>query len=380
MLCQYYGEMASIMASAQDKIRRARAARGLSQNELAVRAGISRQALGAIEAGQYQPGVSVALALARELGETVEALFGAQSPEQIDAALPRETSVAGGTRVALARVGGKVVAVPTAPVRHHLTAADGIVSRVSGRHASVASYVSAAEIDATLLVAGCDPAVALLADWVARRHAPVRIVALARGSIGALEALLGGRAHVAGVHLRDTRSGEYNTGPVRRALGNRRTTIVRFASWELGLATAPGNPLGIRGFADLARPRLRIVNRERGAGARIALDDALAALKLKPAAIAGYEREAGGHLEVALAIAAGQGDVGVTLRVAGEAYGLGFVPIREERYDLAVPAGEMSSAPVRAMLEAVNSSRFASEVAGLCGYDTREMGAVAARL
>jgi len=229
-------------------------------------------------------------------------------------------------------------------------------------------------------VAGCDPAVALLADWVARRHAPVRIVALASGSVGALEALLGGRAHVAGVHLRDTRSGEYNTGPVRRALKNRRTTIVRFASWELGLATAAGNPLGIRGFADLARPRLRIVNRERGAGARIALDAALGALGLKPAALAGYDREVGGHLEVALAIAAGQGDVGVTLRVAAEAYGLGFVPIREEHYDLAVPEREMQSAAVRAMLEALNSSRFASEVAGLCGYDTSEMGAVAARL
>ncbi|MGH7778628.1 MAG: substrate-binding domain-containing protein [Candidatus Binataceae bacterium] len=368
------------MAELQKHLRRARIARGLSQNELARRARISRQALGAIESGKYQPGVSVAIALARELGETVEALFGAQSQAEVRATAPRDARIANGTRVALARVGNRVVAIPTAPVRHHLIAADGIVSQVAGRRVSVAAYVSQAEIEATLIVAGCDPAVALLADWVARRHAPFRIIALARGSMGALDALLAARAHVAGVHLRDTKSGEYNLGPVSRALKNRHTAIVRFASWELGLATAPRNPLGIRGFEDLARPRIRLVNREAGAGARIALDDALAALKLKPAAIAGYNREACGHLEVALAIASGQGDVGVTLRVAAEAYGLGFVSIREEHYDLAVPEAGMSSAPVRAMLEAMNSSRFANEVAGLCGYDTREMGAVAARL
>ncbi|MGC1678040.1 MAG: substrate-binding domain-containing protein [Candidatus Binataceae bacterium] len=368
------------MAQLRDQLRLARAAHGLSQNELARRAGISRQALGAIEAGQYQPGVSVALALARELGATVEALFGADSPNQVAAAVPVSVKLAAGSHVALARVGGRVVAIPAAAVQHNLTAADGIVSAVAARSASIAAYVSADEIDATLIVAGCDPAVSLLADWVARRHPPIRIVALARGSMGALEALLGGRAHVAGVHLRDTKSGEYNLGPVRRALKNRHTAIIRFASWELGLATAPGNPLGIGGFEDLRRPRLRLINRERGAGARIALDDAIAALKLKPSAIAGYNREVGGHLEVALAIAARQGDLGVTIRVAAQAYGLGFVPIREERYDLAVPAGEMSSAPVRAMLEAINSSRFATEVAGLCGYDTHEMGALAANL
>ncbi|MHB8383531.1 MAG: substrate-binding domain-containing protein [Candidatus Binataceae bacterium] len=368
------------MAQFHELLRSARAARGLSQNELARRAGISRQALGAIEAGNYQPGVGVAIALARELGTTVEALFGAESAGEIAAAVPASTKLGAGARVALARVGGRVVAVPTPAVRHHLMVADGIVRAMAGRKASVAAYVSAAEIDATLIVAGCDPAVSLLADWVARRHAPARIVALARGSMGALDALLGGRAHVAGVHLRDTKGGEYNLGPVRRALKHRPTAIIHFASWELGLATASGNPLGIRGFEDLERPRLKIVNRERGAGARITLDDAIAALKLKPASIAGYDREVGGHLEVALAIAAGQGDLGVTIRVAADAYGLGFVPIREERYDLAVPAAEMSSIPVRAMLEAMNSSRFASEVADLCGYDTHEMGAVAARL
>ncbi len=128
VLCQYYGEKARIMASSHEQIRRARAAHGFSQNELARRAGISRQALGAIEAGQYQPGVSVAIALARELGATVEALFGAESPDDIAVAVPASVKLAAGAHVALARVGGRVVAVPAAAVQHHLMAADGIVS------------------------------------------------------------------------------------------------------------------------------------------------------------------------------------------------------------------------------------------------------------
>lgn len=378
-LCHNNSRMTNMLASTDGRLKRARAARALSQNELARRAGISRQALGAIESGQYQPGVGVALALARVLGESVEALFGADSSEAISATVPSALRVNSGARVALARVGKRVVAIPTAAAEHHLCAAAGIVTRVARRRASVAAYVSAAEIDATLIVAGCDPAVALIADWVARHHAPARIVALTRGSMGALEALSEGQAHVAGVHLRDTHGGDYNLGAVRRVLKNRHVTIVRFARWELGIATAAGNPLQIREFQDFKRTGLRLINRERGSGARIALDDALDALDIKPSEVSGYAHEARGHLEVAQAIAAGQGDVGVTIRVAADAYGLWFVPIREERYDFAVPVGEMSSAPMRAMLEALNSSRFASEVAGLCGYDTREMGAIAAR-
>ena len=97
---------------------------------------------------------------------------------------------------------------------------------------------------------GMRPGRAILVDWLARRRSPVHAVALPCSSREALRALVEGRAHVAGVHLRDQKSGEYNLAPIRRALGNRRSIVVNFARWELGLATAPGNPLAIRGFAD----------------------------------------------------------------------------------------------------------------------------------
>jgi putative molybdopterin biosynthesis protein len=225
-------------------------------------------------------------------------------------------------------------------------------------------------------MAGCDPAAALLIGWLARRRSPVHAVTLPCSSREALRALLDGRAHVAGVHLRDQKSGEYNRAPISRALGRRRATVVNFARWELGLATASGNPLAIRGFADLERPGVRIVNREDGSGARSALDQALGELGLQSEGIAGYRFEVGGHLEVAAAIAAGLADAGVTIRLGADAYGLQFLPYRDERYDLVIMDEESESPPIRAMLDALNSRRFAREISQLCAYDTEQMGQV----
>ncbi|MGA7873077.1 MAG: substrate-binding domain-containing protein, partial [Candidatus Binatus sp.] len=203
---------------------------------------------------------------------------------------------------------------------------------------------------------------------------PVHAVALPCSSREALRALVDGRAHVAGVHLRDQKSGEYNLAPIRRALGHRRSMVVNFARWELGLATAPGNPLAIRGFADLERPGLRIVNREDGSGARSVLDQALSELGIPSERVAGYQFEVGGHLEVAAAIAAGLADVGVTIRLGADTFGLHFLPHRDERYDLVIIEQDAESMPIKAMLDALNSRRFAREVSQLCGYDTGQMG------
>ncbi len=367
-----------------EALRRARIARGISQVELARRAGISRQALGAIESGAYQPGVTVALSLAHHLGESVERLFGGGGGmERLSAAWSEseEPSRASGSRlpVALGRVGGRLVAIAQPVAGLRLAPAGGMLEHAVRGRAEVMALRSREEIDSTLLIAGCDPAVTLLADWLARRRSAVSAVALRCSSREALAALLEGRVHVAGLHLRDPQTGEYNLRPARLALGRRRALLVNFARWELGLATAPGNRLQMRGWADLAQPGIEIVNRERGSGARAALDEALAALRLGASRIGGYKREVGGHLEVAAAIAAGQADAGVTIRVAAEAYGLGFVALREEGYDLVIPERETDAAPVKAMIEALNSSRFGNELAELCAYDTSRMGNVVAR-
>jgi DNA-binding XRE family transcriptional regulator len=183
------------MAEPYDVIRRLRRDREISQAELARRTGISRQALGAIESGIYQPSVSVALSLARELGETVESLFG-QSNEpksnEINAVWPKREVLpkdAPLRRVALGRVGGRLVAVPQRAACLALLPAAGTVERLAGSRAAVSTFHSEQEIDSTLLLAGCDPAVAILIEWMARTGSQVGVVALPCSSGKALASL-----------------------------------------------------------------------------------------------------------------------------------------------------------------------------------------------
>lgn len=355
---------------------RARTRIGVSQGELARRAGISRQALGAIESGLYNPSVAVALSLARELGETVESLFGADRESRVSATWIGDQdrhAPAAGARVALGRVKGRLIATPQPLSSITLASPAGLVGAAAGRRVSVETFRSREEIDSTLLLAGCDPGTAILADWLMRRRSPVNLVTIGCSSRAALRALADGRVHVAGVHLRDPKSGEYNVASARKLLGSHRATLVNFAAWEIGLCVARG-PAAIARLEDLGRTDITIVNREPGSGARHALDDVLSRMGVDPARVSGYGRELGGHLEVAAAIATGDADAGVTIRIAAQAYGLGFIPIREERYDLVIPESEMEWGPVRAMLDALNSSGFSRELSELCAYDTRRTG------
>jgi molybdopterin molybdotransferase/putative molybdopterin biosynthesis protein len=365
------------MAQPDERLRAARVTRKISQTDLARRARISRQALGAIESGLYQPGVAVAIRLANELGETVENLFGESRLEPVIADYVADGAHDANPRVTLARIGGRLVAAPLPATCVALTPAGGLRGRsLRGKRIEVEAFRSPAEIDLTLVIAGCDPGVTILRDYLARRQPSIEVAALAGSSRDALTAVTRGAAHVAGVHLRDPQSGDYNLVAARAAFGARRFRMINFARWELGLATRPAGP-PIKELEDLTRPGVKLINRATGAGARAAFDERLAADGLDPAAIDGYGRFAAGHLEVAAAIAEGAADAGVTIRFVAELYGLGFQPWREERYDLIVPEAEFDSAPIRGLLDALNSGIFAREIGALCAYDTAEMGQVA---
>ena len=217
-------------------------------------------------------------------------------------------------RVILARVGGEMVALAQPSACLTLPVPSGIRIKTAGSQARISTRLLDDEIDGTLIVAGCDPAVALLIGWMARIGSRINAVALPCSSGRALAALADGSVHVAGAHLRDPKSGDYNLAPVRSAVGRGRICVVNFARWEVGLLTAEGNPRGIRNFCDLACHDVRIVNRERGSGARQVLDEALSAADLKPKQIVGYHDEVPGHLEVAAAVHSGDADVGVAIR------------------------------------------------------------------
>jgi molybdate-binding protein len=194
------------------------------------------------------------------------------------------------------------------------------------------------------------------------------------GSLGGLIALARGEADLAGSHLWDSATDSYNLPFISRLLPGRRVAVLTLAHRVLGLITGPGNPHGLSGLPDLARPGLRFVNRQPGSGTRVWLDAQLRRSGVAARTVAGYEREAPTHLAVARAVRDGGADAGLGIAAAAHAYGLGFVPLVTERYDLVIPTEVWRTALGRAVREAVRSTAFSSAVAGLGGYDTTGTG------
>jgi molybdate-binding protein/DNA-binding transcriptional regulator YhcF (GntR family) len=204
----------------------------------------------------------------------------------------------------------------------------------------------------------------------------VRVRLELSSSLGGLFALAGDGCDLVGCHLLDAETGEYNVPFVRRVLPGQPIDLVTLAEREQGLIVAPDNPRRIREVADLARPGVRFVNRQRGAGTRVLLDRLLAAAGVPASAVPGYSQEEPTHLAVAGAVAAGRADVGLGIRAAAHALGLGFVLLARERYELALHPASAERAGVRQLLATLRSAEFTAAVAALAGYDTRETGRV----
>jgi putative molybdopterin biosynthesis protein len=354
-----------------------RHARGWSQEKLAGFAGITRQSYAAIENGRAVPSAEVALRLARALGCAVETLFrlpdAGRPPLSAHWAGPPP---AGPRRVRLARIAGRLLAFPLDSGRA-LLPADGVGSPDAAGGA-VVTLLDARPPEPALVAVGCDPAFALVAE--ALRSTPgggAGVLWLPRGSRAALEALARGEAHVAGIHLRDPASGAYNLPWVRRVVPFPCTTV-RFAVWEQALVTPPGNPAEIRSVADLARPGVRLLNREPGSGSRDLLDTCLREDGVPPAAVAGYDAPAArSHLAVAEAVASGLAGAGVAIRAVAEPLGLGILPLAHEPYDLVIPDHFLELPGVRALLDQLRRPSLRAQVEALGGYDAAGMGGVA---
>jgi putative molybdopterin biosynthesis protein len=349
-----------------------RRARAWTQAQAAEAAGITRQSYAAIEAGTSVPSTEVALRLARALGRSVESLFRLPGgpAERVRA---RWTGAGGalGRRVRLVRVRGATVAYPSGEGERPLRPADGVVRGVDGDEVVVALLPERPPA-AELAVVGCDPAFGIVAEAL-RRERGVEVAWHPRGSRAALEALARGEAHVAGAHLVDPGTGASNEPWVRETVPFP-CTRVAFAEWEQGLLLRPGNPGGVASVADLARPGVRLLNREPGSGSRMLLDERLAAAGVPASAVAGYETAARGHLAVGEAIAAGLADAGVGIRAAGAAFGLEVIPLRTERYELVVPDHLLDLPAVCALLDVLGRPGVRAQVEALPGYDVAGMG------
>ena len=290
-----------------NNLRTYRRSAGLSQQALAGRAGISRQAYASLESGRAGPSTEVALRLARALGTTVEALFSLveEPPGLVQADLVGATEAdrlsspaAGPRRTRLVRVGSRLLARPLAgpaAARYSLVDAEGVIVSASqvGNQVTVQPFDGDEMEMPALVLLGCDPAAALLEPGLGRHG--VKLMWAEEGSCQALAGLARGEAHVAGCHLKDEATGLFNVSWVRRLVPFA-CTMVTFAAWWQGLIVATGNPKGIRDVEDLSAPDVNIVKREAGSGSWSLLDRSLQRLGIPLDTLAEYDEEAGGRL------------------------------------------------------------------------------------
>jgi putative molybdopterin biosynthesis protein len=228
---------------------------------------------------------------------------------------------------------------------------------------------------ATVRFAGShDLSVELVARSLAERVPPVTFTADFIGSLGGLMALARGEADIAGSHLWDEASGQYNIPFVQKVLPNRPVVLLSLVNRLQGLIVPAGNPQGLEQVADLARRGVVFVNRQRGSGTRVWLDVQLKRAGVAACDICGYEREESTHMGVARAVAEGQATAGLGIEAAARAYGLGFIRLGEERYDLVIPAERWEDQSVRALRSVVGSMSFKQALLALGGYDVSQTG------
>ena len=373
-----------------NRLRVLRTERGLSQGELANRAGITRQAISSIESNLYLPATTVALQLASVLACRVEDLFSLAPVEEFMEGtfighLPSQGKTPSrSARVKVSTVGKHTFVRPLSELGDQLSfavPADGFLTGTEGNFSGTTVRVTLSRdretIRQEISVAGCDPAIFLLGEHMRRQKEKASVVGWTMGSMAALRALQRGEVHVAGMHLFDQGSGESNMPFLRRTLKGSGYDVVTFASWEEGFLVRPGNPLSIRTAADLAQPAVRLVNREEGSGARLLLDQRLRTSRIRSRQVRGYDLLASTHVEVARTIAKGQADVGIGIRSAAQLFALDFIPLQTARYDLVVPKIYLKSHPTLTHLfDTLVSRPFRSEIDALGGYDTSETGKV----
>jgi putative molybdopterin biosynthesis protein len=343
------------------------------------------------------PGYPVSAALTLEIfvAGLIARWLGAapQQPQQIKARLTRKITSPPGDddylRVVVGRVGEQMLAAPLtrgAGVITSLVRADGLVviprgaqGLPAGEQVDVRLYLSPAELEHTIFAIGShDIALDLLAQYLAGNDR--RLVSANAGSMGGLLAIQRGEAHLAGSHLLDPETGEYNLPDIQRVLPGLPVVVVTLVGREQGLIIPKGNPKGIHTLEDLARKDVRYINRQRGAGTRVLLDYHLRQMCIDPEAISGYSTEEYTHLGVAVSVASGRADCGLGIAAAAQALHLDFIRLYEERYDLVIPEEHYHSELLAPLWNILSQADFRNAVAALPGYSVEHMGDLVARI
>ena len=288
-------------------------------------------------------------------------------------------------RVVVGRVGEELLAAPLsrgAGVITSLVQADGLAliprgaqGLEAGDQVNVHLYRSRMEIERTIFCIGShDLTLDLMSQFLAEQDR--RLASANVGSQGGLIALRRGEAHLAGSHLLNPETGEYNISYIRQYLPNIPVKVVALVGRAQGLMVRRGNPKGVKKLEDLTKPDVQFVNRQRGAGTRVLLDYHLNLMTILPERIVGYDQEEYTHLGVAAAIASGRADCGMGIAAAAQALDLEFIPLFQERYDLVIPKQFAEGDLLAPLFGLLGDRRFREAVAQLPGYDMSVMGTV----
>jgi molybdate-binding protein/DNA-binding XRE family transcriptional regulator len=358
--------------AAASRILAKRRALGITQEDLARAAGVTRQAIGAIESGRAQPGVTLALAIARTLQTSAEELF-CEPPEK-ELRIHADEPLRRGQRVVVGELGrrrivrgldsaGSVGSLPES--------AQGIVAGCSAGVATVRLLERDVPFERTVFVSGCEIGLGLLVRRLDARHA--HGVWFSTSNRRAVADLAARRSHVAAIHgSKDELKRAASPDPASGSLG--RLHRFELAATEAGWLVAKGNPLNLRGARDLPRARARLVNRPAGSAARSLLDAELRRASLEARRLPGYERELAGQLDVARAIAQGFADAGIGSAAVAALCGLDFIPLCSESCVLLVPQTCLEHPGVAELLETLRSPAYRSDLEAMGPYDARRIG------
>ena len=339
------------------------------------------------------PGYPVSAAISCELfvQPIIEAMLGRE-------VIPRQTAKAVVTRrvqspmgedeflrVRLGQVGDRMVATPVqrgAGVISSLVRADGLTlipRSVEGVEAGSEVLVQLLkpieEVRKTIVAIGShDMVLDLIASRLSSKTGGPGLSSANVGSMGGLLAIRRGESHIAGTHLMDEETGEYNVAFIERYIPNREVALVHLAARTQGLMVKCGNPQGISSLSDLIRSDISFVNRQRGSGTRVLLDFELRKMGIDANKVRGYLREEYTHLAVAAAVSGGKADAGLGILPAAKAMGLDFMPLFSEEYDLVIPAEYFESELLGPMMDLIRTPKFQRQVEALGGYDATKMG------
>jgi putative molybdopterin biosynthesis protein len=316
------------------------------------------------------------------------ATITAKLSRQVASSLGQEEFV----RVKLGSVSGNLIATPVtrgAGALMSLVRADGIIripaesEGIGGGHdVTVELLRQTHEIANTIVCIGShDNALDVLGNFLKKKHSGFSLSSAHVGSMGGLLALKRGEAHMAGTHLLDEETGEYNISHIKKHVDGKKVVLVNLVYRTQGFIVPKGNPKGIKGFEDLRRPDVVFVNRQAGAGTRLLTDLYLKRLGIDPNSVKGYHHEEFTHMAVAAAVVSGAADTGLAVLSAARALGLDFVPVAQERYDLAILQEYYDTPMLQALLRIVREDRdFREQIVNMGGYDVSEMGRVIATL